>query len=150
MNKYDQMIEGKLNINRDYLIQSVFTTPNHFPNTYESRVELDEYMGSKSFDLVAYHFFLIKDQGDTTENKIDIINKISNNIANSNTSMQYVYFYFISDFSIGNLKKDFFRNYKDPNEYFETQEITLSNGIISIDKGIIQDSKEEIIKMLGE
>lgn len=148
-NKFDNIIKEKLEINKDFLLKSVFTTPNHYPDLDESQADLSTYMGSENYDLYAYHFIFLKDDGDTDDSKLNLITNLSNSIANISTRKQYVLFYFISDFDGSNLEQKFFEYYKDPNEYFSNLESTTSNGIVTIDKGIVKESNEDILKMLG-
>ena len=87
-------------LKNDHLIQTRFDTPNYFTGLSESQVKLESYLGTENYNLYAYHFLFIKDDGEILDNKLDTIKQLSKEVSNSNISGQYLVVYYLSDFSL--------------------------------------------------
>lgn len=149
-NKFNNLLEEKLEIKSDYLIQTRFDTPNYFTNLRESQVDLENYLGTENYDLYAYHFLFIKDNGDTLESKLNMINQLSKKVANARIAGQYLVVYFLNDFSPEDIKRNYYDNYEYPDDYFANLETCTSSAILTIENGIAIESNQDILTMLEE
>lgn len=149
-NKFNNILEEKLDIKSDYLIQTRFDTPNYFTSLSESQVDLESYLGTENYDLYDYHFLFIKDEGDTIESKLNLINEVTKELSNSKITEQYLLVYFLNDFSPNEIKNKYYENYEFPNDYFANMETCTASAIVTMENGVVIDSNQEILKMLGE
>jgi hypothetical protein len=147
--KFNNMLKRKLDLNQDYIIQTRFDTPNYYTNLNESRVDLNSYLGTENYDLYAYHFIFIKENGETLESKLNLINKIAGEVANSRITEQYIHAYFLRDYSPNKIQKKYYENYEFPNDYFANLKTCTSSAIVTLEKGIVTDSNQKILDMLG-
>jgi hypothetical protein len=149
-NKFNNLLEEKLEINSDYLIQTRFDTPNYFTNLRESQVDLESYLGTENYDLYSYHFLFIKDNGDTLDSKLTMINQLSKKVANARIAGQYLVVYFLNDFSPEDIKRNYYDNYEYPDDYFANLDTCTSSAILTIENGIAIESNQDILTMLEE
>lgn len=149
-NKFNNSLEEKLDIKTDYLIQTRFDTPNYFTSLKESQVDLESYLGTENYDLYAYHFLFIKDEGDTIESKLNLINEVTKALSNPKITEQYLLVYFLNDFSPNEIKNKYYENYEFPNDYFANMETCTASAIVTMENGVVIDSNQDIMNMLGE
>lgn len=92
----------------------------------------------------------IKDNDETLESKLNLINLLSKKVSNARIEGQYVVVYFLNEFSPEDIKRNYYDNYEYPDDYFANLETCTSSAIITIEKGIVIESDQEILNMLGE
>ena len=148
--KFNKMVEGKIDLKNDHLIQTRFETLNYFTSLSESQVELENYLETENYDLYAYHFLFIKDEGESLNTQLDMIRQVSSEIANSRITEQYILVYFLSEFSKYDIQKHYYEHYEFPDDYFADLDICTSSADVTLVNGVINESNEVILKMLGE